>query len=135
MPLLLPKFEETKRCKRGIIGILFKAIIGIALGNFSAFLRQRKSKALYKGLLAMRKQQDFHVNSLEYLEEVMTLHGTYSANSIDKIVDAINHLHKTYLSMKRFKVVGSLIGIMTIFWKGQLHTWFSTAYFIYMGYK
>ena len=36
---LLAKFEEPKRCKRGIIGILFKAIVGIALEAVSAFIR------------------------------------------------------------------------------------------------
>ena len=30
IPLFLPKFEELERCKRGIIGNLFTAIVGIA---------------------------------------------------------------------------------------------------------
>ena len=40
IPLLLPRIEKLKRCKRGTIGILFKAIIGIASGAVSAFIRQ-----------------------------------------------------------------------------------------------
>ena len=42
----------------------------------------------------MRRQQNFSVNSLEYLEEAMSSYGTYSANSIKEIMDAINHSHK-----------------------------------------
>ena len=71
--LLLPKFEEPERYKRGTIGILFKAIVGIASEALLVFIRQRKGRALYKALLVMRRQQNFQVNRLEYLEEVMTL--------------------------------------------------------------
>ena len=45
---------------------------------FLAFISQRKSIALYKALLDMRRQQN----------------GTYSADSIEDIVDVINYLHK-----------------------------------------
>ena len=90
-----PKFEKPKRHKRGIIRFLFKGIDGIASEAVSAFIRQRKNKSLYKALLAIRRQQNFQVNRLEYLEVVMPLYGTYSADSIKEIVDAINHLHKT----------------------------------------
>ena len=38
------------------MGISLKAVLGIASEAVSAFIRQRKSKALYKALLAMRKQ-------------------------------------------------------------------------------
>ena len=41
----------------------------------------------------MRRQQNFQVNSLEYLGEAMTLYGTYSADSIEEIVDPIKHIH------------------------------------------
>ena len=44
-PLLLPRFEEPERHSRGIIG-LFKAVVGIASEDVSAFIRQRKSKGL-----------------------------------------------------------------------------------------
>ena len=54
IPLLLPKFEEPRRHKREIVGILFKAVVGIALWAFLAFVRQSKRKALFKALLAMR---------------------------------------------------------------------------------
>ena len=89
------KFEEPERGKRGIIRILFKAIIDITLEAFLAFIRQRKNKALYKAFFAMRRQQHFQVNQLEYLEEVMTPYGTYSADSIREILDAINFYIKT----------------------------------------
>ena len=40
----------------------------------------------------MRRQWNFLVNRLEYLEEAMTLCGAYSANKIEEVVDAINCL-------------------------------------------
>ena len=52
------------------MGILFKAIVVIASEAVLAFIR--KSTALYKALLAMKKQP-FQVNRLEYLEEVISL--------------------------------------------------------------
>ena len=65
--LLVLKFEEPKRCKRGTIGILFKAVVNIASEAVSPFIWKRKRKALYK-LLAIRKLHNFLVNRLEYLK-------------------------------------------------------------------
>ena len=42
----------------------------------------------------MRRQENFQGNRLDLLEEAITLYGTYSTNSMEEIVDAINHLHK-----------------------------------------
>ena len=39
MPLLLPKYKEPKRCKRRIMGILFKAFVRIASEAVLAFIR------------------------------------------------------------------------------------------------
>ena len=41
----------------------------------------------------MRKQHSFQIKGLAYLEEALTLNGTYSANSIDAIVDSINQIY------------------------------------------
>ena len=49
----------------------------------------------------MSRQQKFQVNQLEYLEEVMTLYGTYSADSIEEIIDAINHSHKNVTKFEK----------------------------------
>ena len=59
MPVLLPKYDEPNRCKEGIIGILFKAIVVTALEAVSAFIKQRMSKALYNALPVMGKQCNF----------------------------------------------------------------------------
>ena len=47
----------------------------------------------------MINQQNFQLNRLEYLDKAMILHGMYSVDSIDDIVDATNCLHK-----KRIKI-------------------------------
>ena len=59
---------------------------------FQLFIRERKSKALHRALLAMIREKISRKS--EDLQEVMILYGTYSADSIEAIVDAINHLHK-----------------------------------------
>ena len=46
--LLLSRFGETEGNKRGIIGILFKATVGIASEAASVFIRQRKVKPCIK---------------------------------------------------------------------------------------
>ena len=51
------------------------------------------SKALGKALLPRRKQQNLLVSRVKNLEEAITLYGTYSADSIEEIVNVINHLH------------------------------------------
>ena len=67
---------------RGIIKLLFKTVVHITSEVFSAFITQRESKALYKPLFTRRRQQKFQINQLEYLEEAVTLYGTYIADSI-----------------------------------------------------
>ena len=67
IPLLMPTFKEPKRCKRGILGMLFKAVVGIASKAASASIRQRKSKALYSALLAMKNDsQHFRLFGRSY---------------------------------------------------------------------
>ena len=117
------------------MGILFRIIVGIGSDAVSAFIRQRKSKALYKTLLPMGKQQKFQVNRLEYLEEAVTLYGTYSANNTGEVVDAINHLHNTLDKHEEILCSKQPIGIKVTFWKGVLPVWSLMAYYICMTYK
>ena len=48
----------------------------------------------------------------------MTLHGTFSADSIEGIVDAISHAHNNLMIFEKM-LGGNLIGIKTISWKGK----------------
>ena len=41
IPLLLPKLFQTTRCKRGILGIVSKGIIGISSEAVSAFMKHK----------------------------------------------------------------------------------------------
>ena len=74
---------------------------------------------------------------MEYLEEAMNLYGKYSTNSIEKIVDTINHLHKTLSKQEKI-----LSGRQFNCYKDNISEkepiWLSTAYntyHIYMSYK
>ena len=58
-------------------------------------------------MIALRNQQNFQMNRLEYLEEAMTLKGIYNTNIIDKIVDAINQLHKNIFYHEK-KITGKI---------------------------
>ena len=44
--------------------------------------------------MCYEKAAQFQVNRLEYLEEPMTLYGTYSADRIEVTVDVTSHLHQ-----------------------------------------
>ena len=48
IPLLLAKFEELKRCQRGIKEILFKVVIDFPSEAVSAFIRQGRVKPYMK---------------------------------------------------------------------------------------
>ena len=52
-------------------------------------------------MIAMRNQQNIRVYMLQYLRGAMMLYCTYSTNSIDEIVHAINQLHKNISYKKR----------------------------------
>ena len=45
MPILFPKLDQTTRSKRGILGFVFKFIIGIALEAVSTVIKHRHSKS------------------------------------------------------------------------------------------
>ena len=77
-----------------------KYVVGIASDVVTASIRYRKSNILYKVLLAMRKQQNIQDNRLEYLVEAI-IYGTYSANIIDEILDAINQLHTSFSKQEK----------------------------------
>ena len=94
IPLLLCKLKSSKKHKRGVFRFfLFMAVVGKASEAISAFIRHRKSKALYKALIIMRKKWVFQITRLEYLDKAMTLYGTENTSSIDEIMHAINQLH------------------------------------------
>ena len=74
--------------------------------------------------------QTFQVNKLEYLEEAMTLYGTYSATSIEEIVNAINHVHKNITKYEKM-----LSGRQPYLERRNPHMIPNSLLYIYMSYK
>ena len=51
----------------------------------------------------MRKQQNFQVHRLHYLEGTITLYVTYVADSIVEIVNSTTHLHR---NLTKYEQIG-----------------------------
>ena len=58
IPILLPKLDQTTRGKGGILGFIFKVIIGIASEAVSPFIKYRQNKSLQKAIIAIRNSSE-----------------------------------------------------------------------------
>ena len=56
--LILPKFPEGQKSKRGIFGTFISGFVGLAFVGISSFLHKRRHKALHKAVKAMSIQTD-----------------------------------------------------------------------------
>ena len=62
--LILPKFYEKQRSKRGSFGTLISGFIGLAFEGISSFLHHKRHNALKKAVKAMSISTDTHRNKL-----------------------------------------------------------------------
>ena len=60
--------------------------------SIGAFLQKKCDKALEKGLRAIKTDQDLAWNSIKQLEDDFLLYGKYNLDSLEKIINTINHL-------------------------------------------
>ena len=69
--LILPKFNEGWKNKRGIFSAIITGFIGLAFEGISSFLHNRRHKALHKAVKAMSATPDMQRNKLMHLENTM----------------------------------------------------------------
>ena len=62
--LILPKFYEGQKSKRGIFGTLISGFIGLVFEDISSFLHHKRHNALQKAVKAMSVSMNTHRNKL-----------------------------------------------------------------------
>ena len=60
--LILPRFYESHKSKRGIFGILISGFIGLTFEGISSFLHHKRHNALHKAVKAMSILMDAQRN-------------------------------------------------------------------------
>ena len=62
--LILPKFTEGRRSKRGIFSTIISGFVGLAYEGIYSFLHNRRHKALHKAICTMTSKLDIQRNRL-----------------------------------------------------------------------
>ena len=66
--LILPKFYEGQKNKRGIFSAIITGFIGLAFEGIFSFLYHKRNNALHKAVKAMSISMDVQRNKLMHLE-------------------------------------------------------------------
>ena len=77
--LILPKFYEKQKSKRGICGTLISGFIGL-----SSFLHHKRHNALKKAVKAMAVSTDTHRNKLMHLENTLIMQQNLQCRNFRK---------------------------------------------------
>ena len=77
------------RGKRGFAALVpaLAGLATIAVESIGAFLQKKRNKALEQGLTAIKTW-----NSIKQLEDDFLLYGKYNLDSLEKIINTVNHL-------------------------------------------
>ena len=89
--LILPKFYENQKNKRGIFGTLISEFIGLALEGISSSLCHKRHNALKKAVKAISISTDMHRKKLMCLENTLIMYGIYNAETLEKLVKQFMH--------------------------------------------
>ena len=98
--LILPKFYENQKSKRGIFGTLILEFIGLAFEGLSTFLHHKRHSTLKKAVKAISISTDMHRNKLIHLENTLIMHGIYNAETLEKLLKTVCALHDHQLLYK-----------------------------------
>ena len=79
--LIIPKFYEGWKNKRGIFNAIITGFIGLAFEGISSFLHHKRHKALHKTVKAMSISTDMQRNKLMHLENTLVMYGIYNAKT------------------------------------------------------
>ena len=91
--LILPKFPEGRKSKRGIFDTIISGFVGLAFEGISSFLHSRRHKVLHKALCAMSAKVDMQRNKVMHLEDALVMYGVYSAETLEKLIKTVHTLH------------------------------------------
>ena len=91
--LILPKFYEGQKSKRGIFSVIISGFIGLAFKSISSFLHNKRHKALHKAVKAMSITRDMQRNKLMHLENTLLMYRIYNAETLENLVKTVYALH------------------------------------------
>ena len=83
--LILPKFYESQKSKRGIFGSIISGFIGLAFEGVSSFLHRKRHDALHKAVKAMSATTDTQRNKLMHLQNSLIMYGGIQCRNIREI--------------------------------------------------
>ena len=96
--LILPKFPEGRRTKRGIFSTIISGFVGFTFEGILSILH----RALHKAVCAMSSKADIQRNKLMHLEDTLVMYGVYNVETLEKLVKTVHALHSrqsTYESL------------------------------------
>ena len=91
--LILPKFYEGQKGKRGIFSTIISGFIGFAFEGISSFLHHKRHKALHKAVKAMAVKMDTQRNKVMHLKNNLDMYGIYNAETLENLVRTVHALH------------------------------------------
>ena len=91
--LILPKFPEGRKTKRGIFSMIISGFVGLAFEGISSFLHNRRHKALHKAVQAVSSKADIQRNKLMHLEDTLLMYGVSNVETLDKLIKTVHALH------------------------------------------
>ena len=83
--LILPKFPEGMKSKRGTFSAIISGFVGLAFEGILSFLHNKTHKALHKAVSAMSTKTDIQRNKLMYLENTLVMYGVYNAEMLENL--------------------------------------------------
>ena len=82
--LILSKFSECGKSKRGIFSTIISEFIGLAYEGILSFLHNRRLKSLHKAVHIMNSKVNTQGNRLIHLEDTMVMYRVYNAEPLEK---------------------------------------------------
>ena len=91
--LILSKFPEGRKSKRGIFSAIISGFVGTASERISSFLHNRRHKALHKEVSTMLIKTDIQRNKLMHLENTLVMYGIYSTEMLERGIKIVHTSH------------------------------------------
>ena len=102
--IILPKFPENRKGKRGIFATLISGFIGLAYEVISSFLYNRRHKALHKAVEEINNQTTILYNKLMHLEYSMITYGIYNAETLENLIHTVYHMYNFTVEIEKLFV-------------------------------
>ena len=97
--LILPQIPRKQKC--GIITTIVSSFMGLAYEGISSFLHHKQSKALHKAMKPVDSKTTIQCNKLIQLENSMFMYDIYNAETPEKLISTVHHIHNTTSSLER----------------------------------